>query len=318
MVHRWGGLAVAPEGDGAMKCPFLMEMTARSCRAAPSRKIPTAAIAAADDRCTSRRYVDCPVLRRSLVQRTGLASCPLLDEQWFEYCKASPVHKLIPYSDSLASRCNGEAHRYCPLYLQRAHPAGRRRPGASITVPPHLLYSCNHMWVDVASDSSCHLGVDALVARVLGRVEGVRFLSDRDARRPTVCLQLPEADLWMEFPRRIEVTAANAHLRVDPQPVVTDPYRTGWLYAGVATTNGLETLSGDHPLRRGAEASDWMSREVERLSLFAREQGSRTLDGKPLATDGGDWIAGMAQHLDREQLLRLYHSFFSLQGDGRF
>lgn len=319
-----------------MKCPLLKDSSARYCQASPHRRLPREAISAANDRCTSDGYVDCPVLRGVDV-RAGMPRCPLLEEQLVQYCAGAAVPKYIPYNEALLSRCNSEAHLYCPLYLARTRPGGHRRavtgpddprggddprrqaglagpPGAP-EPPERFCYSPNHMWIDVAPDGSCHIGVDAFVSRVLGHVDRVRFLTGRGLQWPVASLEVRQTDLRLVFPRRIQVTASNVHLRSDPSALVDDPYGAGWLYSGFAGPHDFDESAGEPDLIRGAQVPTWMRSEADRLDRFVHDRlAAGPHHGGPSAADGGTVVPGVALHMDHEDLLYLFDAFFSLHG----
>ncbi len=106
-----------------MKCPFLDEVTVWFCAVSPHRKmVPSLSVYKADQRCSSERYLDCPLAQEHLNGAPPSATCPYLQETRVQYCTAAPVKKFIPCSDDLACQCATEAHTTCPCYLQWAHP----------------------------------------------------------------------------------------------------------------------------------------------------------------------------------------------------
>ena len=325
-----------------MRCPFLKESSTRSCRVVPGRKILSAAISAAHDRCSTPDYVACAVARTHLHTEERLERCPFLEETWVQYCAAAPVVKYVPSSDSMLSCCNTEAHHYCALFLQRARPGGKSAPAPAgsavlperaepagdaprvradggdgvpdLPVPERLAYAPNHMWIDVAADDTCHVGLDAFAARILGHVDRVRFLCSTGLRHPAVSLQVQQVDLALVFPRRIVVTGCNAHLRVDPTPLADDPYGAGWLFAGLY----VDDLAGTADLIPGSESVEWMRREFACMQTFVHDELQHVISGVgPTALDGGVFEAGLARRLDREALLRLYDAFLAPSPIGR-
>lgn len=149
-------------------------------------------------------------------------------------------------------------------------------------MPERLAYAPNHMWLDVAADGTCHVGVDAFAGRILGRVDGVRFLCSTGLRSPAVSLQVQQVNLVMLFPRRIVVTGCNADLRADPTPLADDPYGTGWLFSGLY----IDDLAGTADLITGPQSVEWMHREFERMQTFVHDELLYALPGgSPTAMD---------------------------------
>src|SRR5205814_457842 len=105
-----------------------------------------------------------------------------------QYCAAAPVAKLVPYSESLLSRCGNDAFRYCELYLSMAHPALRAAEVDGVAMPEWLRYSANHMWLDVTGDGTCHAGIDAFLSRALGKVERIAYVWLKGEHRPAAVL----------------------------------------------------------------------------------------------------------------------------------
>ncbi len=306
-----------------MKCPFLKEERVCSCTLAPVRKqIPCAMIHEADEKCVSSAYERCDIARGHASFRAGLDRCPFLQESLAQYCEAAAVRRFIPLNGDAFSRCNRDAHRYCDTYLQRVHPCRPPAPtgdgppspgGDEIPVPERLAFSRNHMWLDVAADGSFHVGVDAFLARVLGCIERGSFVFERGLHHPTVVLTVQQVDLPLAFPQPLQVTACNTLLRRHPEALTEDPYGRGWLFEGYGPEEGREspgpTLDG---LLEGAEAVAWMRREVERMTGFVHDLlARRSSSGEVLVADGGVFGPGLAAHLQRRDLLRLYGLFFA-------
>jgi glycine cleavage system H lipoate-binding protein len=169
------------------------------------------------------------------------------------------------------------------------------------------------MWIDIAHDGSCHIGADAFVSRILGRIDRVRFLTGRGLQWPVASIEVRQTDLRLEFPRRIQITGSNVHLRLDPAALVDDPYGSGWLYSGVASPQDLNESAGEPELVRGNQVPAWMRREAERLDRFVRDHLTPDRTGLT-AADGGSVVPGVAMHLNHEDLVDLFEAFFTLHG----
>lgn len=304
--------------DRGLRCPFLVELTALTCELASGPKpLPGSAIAVDEQRCSSPGWVTCALARQhGATGATPPAACPFLVSTRVQSCQAAPIAKLIPRSDDPACRCNGDAHRYCELFLERAHPHAEREAepaadGTEVPIPPEVCCAPNHMWLDVGADGSCHVGVDAFLSRVVGPVDAVTFLSGRGPSAPSVVLTLVGAELPLAFPHPIDVTSVNAALRTHPGVLTADPYRRGWLFEG--TILGEERGYGDPTvgLLRGGRARAWMRAEVRRLSEVVHGLlAERVADLGPTMADGGDFAEGLARYLDRRELLRVLSLFF--------
>lgn len=73
----------------------------------------------------SEDYAACVVAKQHGMRVAMESRCPFLQESQAQYCSAAAVTKFIPYSEAHLSRCGGENHRTCGVYLARH--ADRRR-----------------------------------------------------------------------------------------------------------------------------------------------------------------------------------------------
>jgi glycine cleavage system H lipoate-binding protein len=292
-----------------MTCPLLREAQVKYCRTATVRKlIPLAQSGAADEKCSSGLHRTCKVFQTQPAGPDALGPCPYLLESLMQYCAAAPVAKLVPYSESLLSRCGNDSFRYCELFLSMAHPGARPLHPETVPIPDHLRYSANHMWLDVAQDGVCHAGIDAFLARLLGSVERLTFVQQKGRRRPGAVLTVGGVDLEVTFPNPFLLTGCNLYLRANPSRVTAEPYTAGWLFEGVSSPETLENLM------TGAEARHWMEQEHRRINEFLQQQ--QAAETGTLA-DGGMVAPALAHHLDRERLLELFHEFFSPYASGK-
>jgi glycine cleavage system H lipoate-binding protein len=290
-----------------MTCPFLKETQVRYCQTSAVRKvIPLAQAGRADEKCSSADHASCPVYRTQPQERPASGPCPYLGESLMQYCGAAPVAKLIPYSESLLSRCGNDGFRYCQLYLAMAHPNVEAEEVDGTPLPGWLKYSANHMWLDVTDDGVCHAGIDAFLSRALGKIDRISYVWLKGHHRPTAVLTVEGLNLEVVFPNPVLLTNCNLYLRADPSPLTSQPYTGGWLFEGVPEPGALDNLL------EGAGARTWMEREQRRINEFLQQQHSL-----PTAADGGQFVTGLARVLDRGQMLALFHEFFSPYASGK-
>jgi glycine cleavage system H lipoate-binding protein len=225
-----------------------------------------------------------------------------------QYCGAAPVPKLIPYSESLLSRCGNDSFRYCELYLSMAHPHLEAEEVDGVPLPGWLKYSANHMWLDVTDDGVCHAGIDAFLSRALGKIDRICYVWLKGRHRPTAVLTVDGLDLEVVFPNPFLLTNCNLYLRADPSRLTSEPYTGGWLFEGVPEPGTPENLL------EGAGARAWMEQEQRRINEFLQQQ---VHTAEPVAADGGLFASGLARLLDRDQRLALFHEFFSPYASGK-
>jgi len=310
-----------------VRCPFLREAHVQSCQASPIRKQIVRTGSAVDERCASPTWHECSVVRELNEEHPSAGSCPFRTESLAQYCSAAPVTKLIPWSDQAFSRCGSEAHRYCDLYLALARtsapaaapgePPARVDDADGIPVPQWLWFAPSHTWLSIASDGVCHLGVDAFLARTLGGIDRVQFVTTKGLERPAAVLTVREVSVTVSFPNPVFITGVNGALRADPARLARDPYGLGWLFEGIvrdraAVPNGAPRVTDG--LLRGDAATAWMRRETLRLRSLA-EDATERISGVRLAADGGLPAPGLVRTLPHEEALRLSHLLLSTAPD---
>jgi len=305
-----------------MRCPFLREEQVKSCEAAPFRKsVARSATSEASERCTSAAHATCPVAPPSHEDHPSPSRCPFLRESLVQFCAAVPRPAYVPWSASPELRCGHDGHRFCELFL--AASGGRRgpaRPGleesgvvdvAGVPMPAWLAYAPNHLWLDSGDDGLWHVGVDAFVVQLLGTVERLAFLAVKGTARPAVVLTARGVDLTLAFGDELPIAAANTRLRSSLDRLTADPYGLGWLFTLRAPADAVAGEPAAPGLRRGAAAREWMAREVRRLSETVHARLATAAGGR-LAADGGRFAPGLLEHLDREEVLRLFAAFFAI------
>ena len=309
-----------------MRCQFLRDARVKYCQASPFRKLLLEAATKADlERCSSAEYIHCPAAVARLDDGPQLTECPFLQDADAEFCAASPVPRFIPAHDGLLSRCKSDSHLYCEVFLAAADARGSRLPeraGVSrpagtddrtpmvdgVPVPAQLSYAPNHMWLDVADDGLCHVGIDGFLARVLQEVDGVAFVTARTVARPVAVLSVHGVELQMMFPNALQCSSVNYYLRSNPEKLCADPYGSGWLFEG--TEAPFEEIGAG--LISGARAAAWMRSETARLSRFVHERtAAPAADGSRLMADGGSVEPGFTRLLSRQDLIELFTEFFS-------
>jgi glycine cleavage system H lipoate-binding protein len=310
-----------------VRCPFIREAHVQSCQASPFRKQIVRSGSALDELCGTAAWRDCSAARELNEEHPSAGSCPFHTESLVQYCSAAPVTKFIPWSDAAYSRCGNDAHRYCELYLALARtsapPAapGETAPGVDdadgLPVPRWLWFSPGHTWLAVASDGTCHIGVDAFLARTLGGIDRVQFVTTKGLERPAAVLTVREVDVTVSFPNPVLITGVNGALRADPARLARDPYGLGWLFEGIVRDRGTApngTPRVTEGLLRGDAATAWMRREGLRLRALAEEATER-ISGLRLAADGGLPAPGLVRTLPHEAALRLSHLLLSTATD---
>lgn len=307
-----------------MRCPFLREEQVKSCQAAPFRKSVARAVSREDlERCSSPAHVDCPVARQSQEAHPSPGRCPFLSESLVQFCAATPLPTYVPWSSSPELRCAHGGHRFCDLFLAASGALQPQPPdldgvdprlhlACGVPMPGWLDYAANHLWLDTDSDGVCHLGLDAFVVQLVGKVERLAFLTLKGTVRPAVVLSVGGVDLTLAFPAPLVIVNVNTRLRSSLDRLVGDPYGRGWLFeARWPQGQTPADLAASGALRRGEAAIQWMNDEVRKASELVHDRLVGP-NGEPVAADGGRFACDLLAHLDREETLRLFAELFPI------
>ena len=309
-----------------MRCQFLREAQVKFCRASAYRKmIVRLAENTENERCSSGDYINCPAAKMHHEENPSSSHCPFLHESLVQYCTAAAVTKYIPYTESLLSQCGTDSHKYCELHLALAQPqepsehdqsANATGPSSvfnidDVKVPKGLSYSPNHMWIDIGNDGVCHIGIDAFLARVLGSIDQITFVTVKGVQRPSVSFSVNDVDLQFIFPIPMNIIRANTYLRSHPEKIIADPYSSGWLFE-VSDERFKERRTEIDGLISGTKAPEWMTLEMERMNQVAhRFSAQPDAHGVISMADGGYFRPGIARRLSRADVLTMYNDFFS-------
>jgi glycine cleavage system H protein len=161
------------------------------------------------------------------------------------------------------------------------------------------FYSAAHMWLRDRG-TVVRLGIDALAARLLARVDQVAL--------PVVGTQVSKGAPLATFtagghlvsvPAPIDgvVTTVNDRLSAEPEAATEHPYGGGWLVEMRPADNVFRMLP------RAAAARQWFNGEAERLT-FALDHASELA-----AADGGVPVVPHRMLLTEEQFERLAGEF---------
>ncbi len=235
-----------------------------------------------------------------------------------QFCSAVAVPTYVPYSEAPLSRCGSDNHAYCDvfLYFMESEHEDSPTPLRAVDVAPSegVSYSHNHMWIDVHEDRTCHIGIDAFLAKFLHSIEQLTYVTTKAACNPTAVVTVHGTDLQLVFPHKVHLTAVNTRVRARPSVALSHPYTHGWLFEG--------TILSDQPVRfaasqdgdkvGNAQARRWLGQETRRLTeyvhstlLAGRNNGVVTM------MDGGQWSETLITQLTRDELLQLWNTFFN-------
>ena len=159
-------------------------------------------------------------------------------------------------------------------------------------MPSDLFYSRVHSWVRSEKDDSFRIGLDDLVAHLIGNVDAVEMPKPgQQLRRGKPALRLIRNGESVKVcsPMDGEVILVNQSIVDTPRVLSTEPYNDGWLLT-IRPKIHEDNLSG---LMFGQNAHDWQRTEVTRLNEMFQEKIATAADGATLAHDALTGISGV-------------------------
>lgn len=170
------------------------------------------------------------------------------------------------------------------------------------------------MWLDTHEDGTCHIGIDAFLAKFLQDVERLSYVTTKSICCPTAVMTAQGVDLQLVFPEKIQLTGVNTYLRARPSGLTSHPYSVGWLFEGIKLNGSSEeaNLSPGKEMIRSNDARRWLGQESRKLTEYVHQE-LLSARSKEFATmmDGGSWSEDLITHLTREEILQVWNEFFS-------
>ena len=222
-----------------------------------------------------------------------------------QYCGAAPVAKMVPYSESVLSRCGNSRYRYCELYLAMANPgtaaAMRSKAFPSTTDSSTPPITCGSMSAKTASATRGWMPSSAARS---ARPERVSFVWQSGQHRATAVITVNGVDHDVVFPNPFLLTGCNLYLRTNPSPLTSRP-----VHGGLALRRRGDAGDHQNTCSRAPPRAHWMEEEQRRMSEFLQQlaRPRRAVRGRrrnlrPPASRATS-IAN--------QMLALFHEFFS-------
>lgn len=178
-------------------------------------------------------------------------------------------------------------------------PIGDRAPIApvDVTVPAGVFLSPQHSWLQIRENGRVRIGLDALVAGLIGQISAVSLPSPGHALKagePVFSVWMGEKNVDVVAPVAGTVKAVNARLIDRPDTLFDRPY-TNWICEMDAADLGSDVKS----LRIGSQALTWLRTEAERMADFLMRHTTREPALGTVMADGGTPSSGALEVLDR-------------------
>jgi glycine cleavage system H protein len=173
-------------------------------------------------------------------------------------------------------------------------------------IPQGVFLDNGHAWVRVTSEGTLRVGVDQLLADLLGQVDEVKLLARGTRVRrgdPLIRLRVGGRELVMRSPVAGDVVLLNERVRERPWLAAWDPYGAGWM-VGMWSRDLKSAIT---PLRVGGGATAFLRAELGRIIDFvSRAHAPAT---SPVFGDGALLRRGALTMLDNEAWERFQEQF---------
>jgi len=172
-------------------------------------------------------------------------------------------------------------------------------------IPKDYCFHPGHTWAIDEGRQNARVGMDSFAANLLGKVERVEVVGvNRWVRQGQKLMTVTSGSTSVDMlsPAEGIVMSVNPEVLNDPNVVVSDPYKSGW----IATIKSPDLSTNMRNLVSGPLVAPWMQNTLGRLSTMAAQAGAQV----PVAADGGVPVSGLLAHLDPVLQRRVIREFF--------
>lgn len=172
--------------------------------------------------------------------------------------------------------------------------------------PESIFLSPHHTWVRLTTEGAIQLGIDDLLAQLLGPIESVWTAPPGAHLRPgdpVLRLRITGREVTVPSPTGGVIVHVNHRVLSAPWVLSHDAYESGWVVV-MRPDDYHATVSGR---RIGKEARKWLSEEFRRAVDFLA--GSSQVVGRPILADGAVPNRGAVATLDAERFEEFKRSF---------
>jgi glycine cleavage system H lipoate-binding protein len=174
---------------------------------------------------------------------------------------------------------------------------------AGFEVPQGYCFHPGHTWVLDEGHQNARVGIDAFAGNLFGKIDSVELASlNRWVRQGQKLCTVKREGRSIDLLSPVEgvLVSVNHHVLKDPNLVVEDPYKDGWLCVIKAPELAMNTKN----LLQDNVVAAWMQNSIARLGVKLQELTPA------LAQDGGLPIKGLFFQVDAGVQQQLAKEFF--------
>jgi glycine cleavage system H lipoate-binding protein len=174
---------------------------------------------------------------------------------------------------------------------------------AGFDVPQDYCFHPGHTWVVDEGRQNARIGIDAFASNLFGLIDSIEVADlNRWVRQGQPICKITRADRSGEMLSPIEgvLVSINHEVLKNPNLVVEDPYRNGW----VGVVKAPEMTTNVKNLLQGPIVVPWMQNSLARLGAMVQQLTPA------LAQDGGLPVKGLLFQVDANTQEQLTKEFF--------
>ena len=174
---------------------------------------------------------------------------------------------------------------------------------AGFEVPEEYCFHPGHTWVVDEGRQNARVGIDAFAGNLIGSIDSIEVADlNRWVRQgqPLCTITRDGRSVEMLCPVEGVLVSVNHEVLKNPNLIVDDPYRNGWL----CQIKAPEMSTNVKNLLRGAIVPAWMQNSLARVGAMVQQMNPA------LAQDGGLPVKGLLFQVDANAQQQLVKEFF--------
>jgi glycine cleavage system H lipoate-binding protein len=174
---------------------------------------------------------------------------------------------------------------------------------AGFEIPQGYCFHPGHTWALDEGRQDARVGIDAFAGNLFGKIDAIELADlNRWVRQGQKLCRLKHEDQSVDLLSPVEgvVVSVNHEVLKNPNLVVEDPYKSGWLCVIKAPELAINAKN----LLQGNIVAGWMQNSIARLAAKLQELTPA------LAQDGGLPIKGLLFQMDASVRQQVAKEFF--------
>lgn len=179
----------------------------------------------------------------------------------------------------------------------------------TVDEPDGLYYNPAHTWVFLEMNGKVKVGLDQFFQRIVGKIDKIevpKIGEDLQEDSPAVTIQSRGRRVKARIPVAGRVEAVNETVLKDPEILLTDQYKDGW----ILRLKPKNFLQSSRSLILGSKAKGWLADEMRRMRDLLTEQVSTEDFALQTMCDGGIPVMGISSIVDDRHWEMIKKEFF--------